>query len=531
MQTYQPDSRLAAFSAQKKAPEGFTVIEEQPEGELRIYSRSGSIVKEIINDDDVYEIVTGTQDGTVNIVFAKDGSVYFQRPVSESYYEGWVKGTLSRDGRTITVPTGQYTAYTRSFDMAVQVWMMRYDEEQNTYVADQDITEIVYTIADDGTIALQGTDQQHVLGCVNRCFGESFSYLDFEWHNNGSDYESVYTPMDVTLVTPPEDLQTQELIATTGYFDGYEWKVYQDKMLLGFDGDVAWLQGFTNLLPKAWLKGKREGDTVTFPSGQLLGSYYSTLLYMVGAKFDNDEDPVISDLVFTYDGKGSYTSYTDAFVSSSKDDIVYMVYYMGMTLSDQPDQTVTAPDELLLDEYQLSYQEPDDNGRLIKKQSTVWIGRDEDTQTVYLQGITPLFPKALIAGTLHENGQVTFDSPQYMGSYYEEAEGNIPIFFQAFNGTTGTLLPQVTFNFNTDTQVFDTPSAAISIGINKTGLLSLQYIYNAVLMPADLASVKAQKIGTVMEKDIVYDLQGRRIKQPSSAQKGIYIRNGKKSIY
>lgn len=123
MQTYQPDSRLAVFSTQKKAPEGFTVIEEQPEGELRIYSRSGSIVKEIINDDDVYEIVTGTQDGTVNIVFAKDGSVYFQRPVSESYYEGWVKGTLSRDGRTITVPTGQYTAYTRSFDMAVQVWM------------------------------------------------------------------------------------------------------------------------------------------------------------------------------------------------------------------------------------------------------------------------------------------------------------------------------------------------------------------------------------------------------------------------
>ena len=139
--------------------------------------------------------------------------------------------------------------------------------------------------------------------------------------------------------------------------------------------------------------------------------------------------------------------------------------------------------------------------------------------------------EALIAGTLHENGQVTFDSPQYLGSYYEEAEGNIPIFFQAFNGTTGTLLPQVTFNFNTDTQVFDTPSAAISIGINKTGLLSLQYIYNAVLMPADLASVKAQKTGTVMEKDIVYDLQGRRIKQPSSAQKGIYIRNGKKSIY
>lgn len=88
MQTYQPDSRLAVFSTQKKAPEGFTVIEEQPEDELRIYSRSGSIVKEIINDDDVYEIVTGTQDGTVNIVFAKDGSVYFQRPVSESYYEG-----------------------------------------------------------------------------------------------------------------------------------------------------------------------------------------------------------------------------------------------------------------------------------------------------------------------------------------------------------------------------------------------------------------------------------------------------------
>ena len=254
----------AAALPQQKAPEGFAVIEDQPEGELRIYSRSGMTVNE---DRETAEITTGTQGGTVNIVFGADGAVYIQCPVSDSYYDGWVKCELSPDGRTMTMPTGQYTAYTRSFDMAVQVWMMRYDEEQHTYVADENVSEVVYTIAEDGAIAQQGTDGEHFLGVVNRCFGDTFAYLDFEWHGFG-DYETVYTPYCDTNQQPPAGLATETLTATTGCFDGMGWDALSATVQMGFDGDDVWLQGVTPLLPKAWVRGRRSGNTLTFPSGQ-----------------------------------------------------------------------------------------------------------------------------------------------------------------------------------------------------------------------------------------------------------------------
>jgi hypothetical protein len=520
---------LLPMMGQQKAPEGFTLIEEQPEGELRIYARTGSIVKEMIYEDDSHEIVTDTQTGTVNIVFADDGSVYIQQPVSESYYDGWIKGTLSADGKSFVVPTGQYTAYTRSFDMAVQVWIMNYDAEQDTYVADQTVTEIVYTIADDGSIALQGTDQQHVLGCVNRCFGDTFSYLDFEWHNNGSDYETVYVPTDIEIIAPPAGLQTQTFIVTTGINDGAQWDAYESTVQLGFDGDDAWLQGFTDLLPKAWVKGRRDGNTVTFPTGQQLGSYLGYMFYMVGAKADDNGEPVVTDIVFTYDGNGTYTSYTDAFVSSAKDDIAYIIYYMGMTLSDKPEQAVAEPEDLLTDDYLMDYQEPNNNGRLIQKEANVWAGLHEASSTVYIQGISPQLPEAYIAGTLTGEGKVVFASPQFLGTYDDEEMGKFPLYFQAFKGDDGTLLPEVSFHFDRETHVLDAPSSAISIGINKTGLLTLQYIYNATFVPASMAAVSSPKAEPSTAKGRIFDLQGRPM-GTGSPQKGLYIQNGKKVI-
>ena len=155
---------VMAAMAQQKAPEGFSVIEEQPEGELRIYSRTGMAVSE---DRETAEISTAEQSGTVNIVFGTDGAVYIQRPVSDSYYDGWVRCTLSADGKTLTMPMGQYTAYTRSFDMAVQVWVMHYDDGQQTYVADQSVQELTYTIGEDGVISTPDSTTKLVVVTTN----------------------------------------------------------------------------------------------------------------------------------------------------------------------------------------------------------------------------------------------------------------------------------------------------------------------------------------------------------------------------
>ena len=88
--------------------------------------------------------------------------------MSTSYYDGWVEGTLSEDGKTITVPMGQYIAYARSLEMAVQVAMFTYDEERGSYFYNPNIEEVTYTINDDGSISLNGTDSLNILGTMNR---------------------------------------------------------------------------------------------------------------------------------------------------------------------------------------------------------------------------------------------------------------------------------------------------------------------------------------------------------------------------
>ena len=511
---------LLSADAQTKAPDDFTIIETMPEGQVQIYNRTGKTRNE--NSEEPGSITTNEQTGTMNVIFADDGAVYMQYPISNLnvMYNAWVKGTLSDDGQTITMPVGQYLVYTRSFDMAVQMWIMKpstqynadIDSVVNTYVVDESVHDIVYSLAPDGTITLQGTDEEHILGVVNRAFGSTYTYLDFEWLGYG-DFESVFTPSGIDVTTPPAGLTTQEMIATTGSHDGYFWNPFNAKMQLGFDGDDVWLQGISTLLPDAWIKGTRSGDALVFPSGQLLGYYAGSPLYLVGAEPDAAGEPVVSAAItFTADGRGSYVSYNDIMVNTSKTQINYLVYYMGLTLSTEPDQTVAAPEGLALKEYLMNYQEPDADGHLQSGSYKVSAAAAGDK--FYLQGITPFVPEAFIEGTVGTDGSLTFASPQYLGTFFDEESGiNYPVFFQTFEGSTGELLPQVTFAYDRETQAFTDPSTAIGIGINKTGLLAQQYLYNVMFTP----TVLTQHIGYCAD-ELAPSLQPIGIDAPAASR-------------
>lgn len=512
---------VISLSAQRQAPDNLTVIEEQPDGELRMYNRQG---RKVVENEGGGAIDTDVQSGTVSIVWGTDGDVYIQRPVSDSYYDGWVRGTLSDDGRLLTVPMGQYTAYTFSFDMGVQVVMMRYDAEQGTYVIDYDVDSVTYAIDPDGTITLLGTDHDHILGVVNRVFGSTFSYLDNEWLGYG-DYATVYTPSDETLLTPPADLETTELLATTGSYDGFGWVAYEGTVRLGFDGDDVWLQGLSNLLPKAWLKGTRQGDRLTFPAGQLLGSYFNVRRYLVCSVPDENGEPVITDLVMDYQPDGRLTTYLDIFLSASPTDVTdFAAYYMGMTLAAEPDQTVVAPADLETEPYVVTYLTTDANGQTYTAQAELQGGQHADR--FYLQGVAPWLPDALVVGQMAD-GRVSFASPQYLGVYSEEGEGTYPFFFQAFDGQTGLLLPSVEFAYDPVTRTLSQPSAALGIGINKTGWLISLDMYDAVFTPAAVQGV-ALSVADVSPSAPCYDLQGRRVGAPHA--KGIYIAGGRKFV-
>ena len=507
-----------------------TVIEDQPEGELRLYHRSGGVIREVEKeytveeDESPYEIIHEQQNGSLSIVFADSNKVYIQRPVSWSYYNGWVEGTLSDDGKTITVPMGQYIAYTKSLEMAVQVGVFVYDDMENTYFYDETIDEMYYTINDDGSITQESTNEYVILGTMNRAFGDVFQYLDYEWLQAG-DYESVYYPATEQPVSPPEDLVTETYHLTTAIFDGMEWETLDINVEMGFDGDDAWLQGICTYLPAAWIKGTRQGNTVTFPNSQLLGSY-EVLLFFKCAELDLiTGNTTQKDMVLTFDGEDTYTTYDYIFITADKDNLFYINYYQGLTISLHPDAPVEVPEDLETREYKYSFTTTYDGSSTTEEEKIVNIGFVDDE--IYIQGMWGYMPQAWVKGKLID-GKLVIDVPQYMGTFKDDTNTLYPIFFDCFEQNTGILRQQLTFNYDEETGIFSNPSDAYGFGINKTGYLNVQDFYDGEFVPVSsaLTEIHTDATGTVE----YYDLQGRRITDISSARGIIITRNADGSV-
>ena len=90
---------------------------------------------------------------------------------------------------------------------------------------------------------------------------------------------------------------------------------YNTTVTMGFDGDDVWLQGLYDMMPQTWLKGHRDGKTITFSTGQPLGSYLNKPAYLIGAQSDSEGNPVISDIVFTYDAANHTFAATSAVIA------------------------------------------------------------------------------------------------------------------------------------------------------------------------------------------------------------------------
>lgn len=511
-----------------QAQEEHNVIYDQPDGELRIYNRQGYVVNQ---NEETGEISVRQQAGTISIVYAPDGQhVYLQDPVSTYTYGGsWVEGTLSADGRSLSVPTGQYVDYTRSFDLGYQMQVLDYDAATDAYVVDSDCTEIVYTIGDDG-IRLSGTSQQRIVGLIIRTFGnpqgsaigQDFAYLNGVWLGSG-DFESVYTEADFEVQQPPFGLPTTACYLTTARYDGAEYLPYEGRTNVGLDEDVEtlWIQGVTDLMPSAWVKGLRDGDgTVTLKSGQFLGTIDGIPLYLHGARLGSDNSFTIKDIELQPTADG-YRTTDFVFVTVSETALEYVLFYMGMTIANHPDALVEVPAGLATETYTLTCRE---SASAPVDSREVTAAADGDA--FYVKGVWPQLPEAWVEGRI-EGSQIVFTLPQYLGKF-ESDEVDYPMFFTAFDAQTGELLPSLTFSYDAQAGKLSDVSAPVSIGINKTGYLSVQDYF-------DLQLTRVKDTSTIVSTPDVakatgatfHDLQGRRHQQPV---RGINIVNGKKIL-
>ena len=200
---------------------------------------------------------------TINVAF--DGSDIYIQGLAFWFKEAWIKGTIA-DGKA-TFTSGQYLGADN------------YGKEY--LVGSEDghaVTDIIFNY--DST---EGT-----LTATN----------EYIFENGKTDAVSAYTfwnrptfsktpPPAPEVVTVPETLVAEEYAVSYTDFDGH---AAGSSVKVGFDGTDVYIQGFCATLPKAWIKGNMNGNTITFAGGQYYGKYYSYELFLQ----DND-------VVFTYD--------------------------------------------------------------------------------------------------------------------------------------------------------------------------------------------------------------------------------------
>jgi len=245
----------------------------------------------------------------VNVSKSEDGSkVFFDNmfPMSFANGDAWVQGNVSTDGNSVVVPADVV--------VAEMPWT---DSDGVEHV------DICYV----GELILSGPDEDGyytIEGAKDAVFnkdGDTYFIEDdetnpmryvalYDIEPDGSIYAWDYillptfepAPEDLALVELPEGAEPAEYIYY--YNDSWGDKV-MEKGLVYVDGNDVYMNDLAPGLD-SWVKGTKEGNTVTFPQGQFLGvdGYYLfyTPFYVDG---ETDEDGYLivkpSDYELTFD--------------------------------------------------------------------------------------------------------------------------------------------------------------------------------------------------------------------------------------
>ena len=271
-------------------------IKTIPSGQLKTYERGGYAY---YNNNG--NLRRGAQTGTIDIVYGSDG-VYMKDPISKAVVKTWVKGFMSKDSTTITLPLGQAIYYDATQQDSVIIGVMDLDEDYEEFTEDTSVKDVTYTVKGN-VITLNGTGRDKVLAAM---WKKSRQWAEY------ADYNTKYTLQEAedTLVVPPAGLTTE-----TYGFSGNSYVYSRAKhynVSVGFAGNDMYIKGLFSDTPNAWIKGTKKGNTYVFPHGQMLGPTHSgtTNYYMIATDHANTSQ--IEDLVLEANSDGSFS--TDQFV-------------------------------------------------------------------------------------------------------------------------------------------------------------------------------------------------------------------------
>ena len=267
----------AAAPAALKAPAkaiSYDVMYDQPEGELKRYSRYGQCYVEDFYGNRTHEEQMGK---TIDIVFDYDnGLAYLYEPISGEGGQSWVKAYI--EGDKLRLPMFQCLYFDDYYGYGYMLCRIAVSNGQA--FVDRNTTDMTYTMHEDGSISLDGTDD-----CV-AMLGIVFTD-DYSWAGYG-DYETVYIPFNEEPTFIPEELTAETWMYT--YYTNDKLNSRIISVALDYDNNKIYVAGIHPGMPDHAIVGIiGEDDIVTFAADQYLGYYMGYSLYMGMCNHDDGQ--------------------------------------------------------------------------------------------------------------------------------------------------------------------------------------------------------------------------------------------------
>ncbi len=392
-----------AVFTEKEKP---TVIDEQPEGTVAYYKRTGYYY------DYNYTTIL-PQMGLVTMVYDPDGTtVYIKDLVYSDFTGNWVRGTIE-DGK-IHVPMGQYVYvdydnegnYLYGLFLAWSYVGEAYDDYNDEYYIsffnEPSVTEVTYTIDGDNLI------MDNSYGTPDGLYSSGLGLMwDDEDYGFGTEWYTTFTPTEAPTVI--ENQPEGDLVSyarTVQYYDYYYQEMYNStsdfNVVYASDGQTVYVQDPVGSFGLgSWVKGTVNGNKITVPLGQYLYVDDDARMLLVwGTNYDEGKyytllpDPAVTEVTFTIDDQGYVT------IDNSSPGIMGNgAVGLGLMLDDGTESLslewsvptlpppITEQPEGELKTYDRSGYYYYSDGSIYNQEGTVNIVYASDGETVYIQDI------------------------------------------------------------------------------------------------------------------------------------------------
>jgi hypothetical protein len=233
---------------------------------------------------------------------------------------GWIKGTLSADGKSISFASDQYYGYDDDLN---DYYFVGYDWEAGSLVS----AVVVAYDAEAGTMTWP--ENIYIYECAS---------LNYDW------YGFFYWIPAMVKGTAPDPLAAPDIVTTEWLFKSqsisedqetgeYVLSDYNLHVNVGIAGTDVFVQGISEDLPDAWIKGTLDPKTnkVTFPTGQYLGQA-GFLFWVFDYYFAGYGENGLEDVVMAYDPEAktlTMESPTDLLINAA-----WLLYDPNLILTD-----------------------------------------------------------------------------------------------------------------------------------------------------------------------------------------------------